>query len=129
MKRSSTDDIGERVVLRSDNGAEIEFRGYVYSETSYFDEETSTLTRLRLFLADGGKHVYSIISGSGVGKIRRHYIMTPGEEFCDISDGRNRLTVPTEMLFASVFGLCGIDPSRAEELRPIFEESLRRASG
>lgn len=129
MNKSSTSGIGEKVTLRSDNGATIVFQGYVYSETSFFDEETSTLTRLRLFITDEGKHVYSVVSGAGAGKTRRHYIMVPGEELCEISDGILSITVPTEMLFASVFGLCGIDPSRAEELRPAFEETMRNIAG
>ena len=120
--------LAEKVLLRGDNGAELEFKGRIFSESSYYDEETSTLTRLRLFMDEDGRHVYSIISGSGANKNRRFYIVVPGKDVCEISDGIHTLTVPIDMLFAAVFGLCGIDPSRADELRPSFEEGLSLAT-
>ncbi|MDR2162289.1 MAG: hypothetical protein LBO77_09160 [Desulfovibrio sp.] len=119
----------EKVVLRSDNGSQLQFQGKMFAESSYFDEQTARLTRIRLYVADNGRHVYSIVSGSGEKKNRRHYEVLPGRDSCRISDGVQTLTVPTDMLFASVFGLCGIDPARAEELRPSFEENLRLAAG
>jgi hypothetical protein len=119
---------GEKFFLRNDNGAQLSFQGRMFAESTYFDEQTSTLTRIRLYVADNGDHVYSIVSGAGAGKSRRFYEVTPGREICRISDGVHSLTVPTDMLFASVFGLCGIDPERAEELRPSFEENLPLAA-
>ncbi|MDL2316981.1 hypothetical protein LJC59_07895 [Desulfovibrio sp. OttesenSCG-928-A18] len=119
----------ERVFLRSDNGAELSFRGKLYSESAYYDEETASLTRLRLFVSEGRELVYSIVSGAGAQKTRRHYVVEPKEDLCRISDGIQTLTLPTEMLFAAVFGLCGIDPERAEELKPGFEENLRMVIG
>jgi hypothetical protein len=100
----------------------------MFAESSYFDEQSATLTRIRLYVSDTGGHVYSIVSGAGSGKSRRFYEVAPGREVCRISDGLHSLTVSTDMLFASVFGLCGIDPDRAEELRPTFEENLPLAA-
>jgi hypothetical protein len=119
---------GEEILLRNDNGAQLSFRGRMFAESTYFDEQTSTLTRIRLYSSDNGGHVYSIVSGAGSGKSRRFYEVSPGREVCRISDGLHHLTVSTDMLFASVFGLCGIDPDRAEELRPAFEENLPLAA-
>jgi hypothetical protein len=118
----------EKLFLRNDNGAELSFRGRMFAESTYFDEQTSTLTRIRLYAADTGGHVYSIVSGAGEKKSRRFYEVTPGKETCRISDGTHALTVPTDMLFASVFGLCGIDPGRAGDLRSSFEENLPLAA-
>ena len=118
----------EKVFLHSDNGSKLYFKGRMFSESSYFDEQTSTLTRVRLYATDDGRHVYSIISGDGAEKSRRYYVVTPGMETCQIGDGIHSLTVPTEMLFAAVFGLCGIDPELAEDMRPSFEENLRLAA-
>ena len=115
--------------LRSDNGAELYFSGKLYSESSYYDEETATLTRLRLFVTDNGEQIYSIVSGSGSEKTRRHYVVAPEGEFYRVSNGIQTLTLPLEMLFAAVFGLCGIDPDRADELKPAFEENLRMIVG
>jgi hypothetical protein len=119
----------EKVFLHNDNGSQLSFQGRMFAESTYFDEQTSTLTRIRLYVTDNGRHVYSIVSGAGAEKSRRYYEVVPGEESCEISDGVHSLCVPTEMLFASVFGLCGIDPDRAEELRPSFEENLPMVSG
>lgn len=119
----------ENILLRSDNGTELSFRGRLYSESAYYDEETATLTRLRLFVSKEGEQVYSVISGEGAKKVRRHYKLAADGENCRISDGRQTLSLPAEMLFAAVFGLCGIDAERAEELKPAFEENLRLAMG
>lgn len=121
--------VTEKFFLRSDNGAELYFNGQLYSESSYYDEETATLTRLRLFITDTGEQVYSIVSGSGTDKNRRHYLVSVIDKRCRVSDGIQTLMLPIDMLFAAVFGLCGIDPNRAEELRPAFEENLRMLIG
>lgn len=119
----------EKIFLRSDNGAELYFRGQLYSESSYYDEETATITRLRLFITDSGEQVYSIVSGSGSEKTRRHYTVAQDGDLYRISNGLQTLSLPPETLFASVFGLCGIDPERAEELKSGFEENLRMIIG
>ncbi len=129
MSKATTGALTEKIFLRSDNGAELYFCGQLYSESSYYDEETATLTRLRLFITDTGEQVYSIVSGSGTQKHRRHYLVSAMGQRCRVSDGVQTLVLPVEMLFAAVFGLCGIDPERAEELRPAFEENLRMIIG
>ena len=129
MNPKASASIYEDVLLRSDNGSEHFFRGRIFSESVYYDEESSILTRLRLFLAEDGTHVYSIVSGSGKVKSRRYYVVMPEGEFCRMSDGVQSLVLPVDTLFAAVFGLCGLDPTLAEELRPAFEESLRAANG
>ncbi len=129
MSSTASGALTEKVFLRSDNGAELYFQGRIFSESSYYDDETATLTRMRLFVADNGSQVYSIVSGSRTNKTRRHYVVTTDGDMCRMSDGIQILTLPVEMLFAAVFGLCGIDPDRAEELRPAFEENLRLANG
>lgn len=129
MSKTGPGALTEKMFLRSDNGTELYFRGQLYSESSYYDEETATLTRLRLFITDNGEQVYSIVSGSGAGKTRRHYLVAPEGDLYRISNGVHSLTLSLDMLFASVFGLCGIDPDRAEELKPAFEENLRMLAG
>ncbi|MDL2267052.1 hypothetical protein LJC46_03580 [Desulfovibrio sp. OttesenSCG-928-G15] len=129
MKKAATDTFSEEIILRNDSGTELRFCGRLYSESSYYDEETATLTQLRLYLAINGEQVYSIVSGSGHEKYRRFYTVAQEGELFRISDGFNTLMLPLEMLFASVFGLCGIDPTRAEDLKPEFEETLRVTVG
>lgn len=129
MHKAGAETFSEKIFLRSDNGAELYFCGKLYSESSYYDEESATLTRLRLFLTENGEQVYSIVSGSGAEKTRRHYTVAPDGVFYRISNGIQTLTLPLDLLFAAVFGLCGIDPDRAEELKPEFEENLRMMTG
>ncbi|MDL2207701.1 hypothetical protein LJB81_01135 [Desulfovibrio sp. OttesenSCG-928-M14] len=119
----------EKMFLRSDNGAELFFRGRLYSEISYYDEESASLTRLRLFVTESGEQVYSIVSGAGADKTRRHYIIAQDGDFYRVSNGIQTMSLPPDLLFAAVFGLCGIDPDRAEELKPGFEENLRMIAG
>lgn len=118
----------ESVVLHSDNGRSLHFEGRLFSESSFYDNATKTLTRLRLFAMEDGAQVYSVVSSQGNQKSRRHYILRPHLDVCEISDGAQTLTVPIEMLFASVFGLCGIDPSLAETLRTSFDDTLFAAN-
>jgi hypothetical protein len=129
MTKAGAEAFTENIFLRSDNGAELNFRGRLYSEYSYYDEERATNTRLRLFITDQSEHVYSIMSDSGAEKQRRHYTVAPDGDQYRISNGVQTLTLPLETLFAAVFGLCGIDPDRAEELKSGFEETLRMIVG
>jgi hypothetical protein len=129
MTKAGAEAFTENIFLRSDNGAELNFRGRLYSESSYYDEESATITRLRLFITDQSEHVYSIVSSSGAEKQRRHYTVAPDGGQYRISNGVQTLTLPLETLFAAVFGLCGIDPERAGELKSGFEENLRMIVG
>lgn len=130
MHNAGTEKFSEKIFLRSDNGTELYFCGKLYSESSYYDEESATLTRLRLFFTENGEQVYSIVSGSGAGKTRRHYtVAREGDFLYRVGNGVHTVTLSPEMLFAAVFGLCGIDPARAEELKPDFEENLRMMVG
>ena len=119
----------DRISLQNDNGSELSFNGRLFSERSLYDEDSGTLTRLRLFATDKAEHVYSIVSGSGTHKSRRHYIIAQEGEFYRISDGVQTLLLPPELLFATVFGLCGIDPKKVQELIPDFEANLRTMAG
>lgn len=114
----------ERIVLFNDNGVELRFNGRLFSESSYYDEDSASLTRLRLYVSDQNEQVYSIVSGTGTEKTRRYYVVAQEGDAYRISNGTHALRLPLDLLFASVFGLCGIDPDRAEELRSDFEESL-----
>lgn len=119
----------EQISLSSDNGAELRFSGRLFSESSYYDEDSATLTSLRLYISDQNEQVYSIVSGTGQEKTRRHYVVAQEGDMYRISNGAHTLRLPLDLLFASVFGLCGIDPERADELKPDFEESLRMIVG
>lgn len=125
-KKSSS--LSENIVLQNNNGETLKVQGKLFSESSYFDEENHSITRLRLYASDNGNLVYSIISGDAQEKSRRFYTVNVENDVCTMSDGAQTVSLPLDMLFGAVFGLCGIEPSRAEELRPAFEETLRAAN-
>ena len=118
----------EEFVLQGYNNGELHFRGSLFSEGSFFDEESGALTRMRLFMLGDRRIVYSVVSGAGEHKDRRIYVLKIEGDMCSIDNGQMSISLSQEMLFAAVFGLCGLDESREQELRSAFEESLRVAS-
>ena len=118
----------EEFVLQGYNNGELHFRGRLFSEGSFFDEESGALTRMRLFMLGDRRIVYSVVSGSGDQKDRRIYVLKIEEDTCSIDNGQMSISLSQDMLFAAVFGLCGLDESREQELRSTLEESLRAAS-
>ena len=129
MTKAGAGTFTENILLRGDNGAELTFRGRQYGKYEYYDEENATITLLRLYITDQGERVFSIVSDSGAVKQRRHYTVAREGDLYRISNGVQTLTLPLETLFAAVCGLCGIDPERARELKPDFEENLRMIVG
>ena len=125
----SLHDSCEEHVLQNDAGNEVRFYGKLFSETSYYDEDQGSLTRLRLFVTNDGRQVYSIISGSTTEKSRRVYIMRMEDDLCHISNGSFEITLHTDMLMTAVFKLCGMDPSQGEEIKAFLEDSRKIANG
>lgn len=120
---------GESFTLYNDNGHELTFSGVIASESSYFDEETCCLTKLRLYVTDDSALVYSIVSGAGDKKLRRFYVIKTDGTLCTMNDGATSIVIPVDMLFTAVFGLCGIAPDRADEIIPVLEKTLRAVNG
>lgn len=118
----------EEHVLHNDAGAEIRFRGKLFSESSYYDEEQGAITRLKLFVAEDGRQIYSIVSGSNAAKWRRVYTMRIDGDFCHIDNGVQEITLHTDMLLTVVFGLCGIDAAQGEAVRTFIEDSRKIAN-
>ncbi|MDR2893747.1 MAG: hypothetical protein LBV80_11845 [Deltaproteobacteria bacterium] len=114
----------EEFTLQGYQGGDFCFRGRLFSEGSFFDEESRALIRLRLFALPDNRLVYSVVSGSGEQKDRRVYVLKVENDVCHIDNGSQNLTLPLEMLFSAVFGLCGLADGRENELRAAMEESL-----
>lgn len=118
----------EEHVLHNDAGKEIRFNGKLFSESSYYDEEQGAITRLKLFVAEDGRQIYSIVSGSSTAKWRRVYTMRIDGDFCHIDNGVQEITLHTDMLLTVVFGLCGIDAAQGEAVRTFLEDSRKIAN-
>jgi len=119
----------EEQILWDEAGNEVKFRGKLFSESSYFDEEQNAITRLKLFVTNDGRQVYSVVSGSGEAKWRRVYSMRIDGDKCHIENGSQVITLNIDMLLAVVFGLCGIDAAQGEALRAFIEDTRKIANG
>lgn len=119
----------EEHALRDDAGNEVRFRGRLFSESSYFDEDQRAITRLKLFVTDDGRQVYSVVSGDNATKWRRVYTMRLEGDLCHIKNGTQEVTLHVDMLLSVVFSLCGIDASQGETLKAFLEDSRKIANG
>ncbi len=118
----------EEHILHNDAGVEVRFQGKLFSESSYFDEDQGTLTRLKLYVTNDGRQVYSVVSGSNAAKWRRVYVLQVTDDLCHISNGLQEITLRVDMLLAVVFGLCGVEAAQADTLRAFLEDTLKAAN-
>ena len=114
--------------LSNDNGSVLSFCGRLVVDKEYFDADSSSLTRLRLFVTDAGAMVYSVIAGPANSRSRRAYTIAADGAMCRISDGIVSLQLPVDILLSTAFDLCGVDAQASEDFRPAFEEVLRAAN-
>ncbi len=118
----------ERIVLPNDYGKEISFRGRIFSECSYYDEETKTITRQCLYITDKGEQAYSIATGAGSSKERRAYLLHIEGDECIINNGAGEIVLRTDLLMATMQTLCNFDQECSEELLKSLEETLNAAN-
>lgn len=119
----------EEITLKNDVGGDITFMGRLYSESSYYDEETSVVTRQRLYVTDQNQQVYSIVASNGTNKDRRVYKLHMDGEMCRINNGLFDISVQLDLLLTAVKGLCGVkNLAQSEEFLQTLEESLRAAN-
>lgn len=116
-----------RITLNLDNGAVMEFSGRAFAGGSWYDEETETLTRQKLYISESGEHIYSIISGQGQERSRRAYRVSLAGETCTINDGQSEMTLNLEMLMLAVRALAGMERADGPTL-DMVEETLRAAN-
>ena len=116
------------IALANDHGGEIRFRGRIFSECSYYDEETASITRQRLYVTDKGEQVYYIVSGSGQEKDRRAYLLRIDGENCIINNGLLEVTLRTDLLLASMRTLCGFNEGCSADLLKSLEDTLKAAN-
>ncbi|ABB39481.1 hypothetical protein Dde_2685 [Oleidesulfovibrio alaskensis G20] len=129
MSTTQGNGVMEKLTLQSDTGADITFRGRLFSESSYFDEETGMMTRQRLYVTDQNQQVYSIVTSDGRRKERRVYLLKAEEGVCRINNGLYDVTVPVELLMLAVRGLCGLTESeQSTDFFAALEESLKAAN-
>lgn len=117
----------EHVCLKHDNGADIAFCGRLFAESSWYDEESGTLTRQKLYVTDQHDQVYYIVSGTGSQRSRRAYRLSVMGDHCIIYNGATEITLQFDMLMLAVRGLCGLDAGATPTLSMV-EEMLKAAN-
>ncbi len=129
MSNEQSAGVMEELTLLNDVGADITFRGRLYSESSYFDEESGVMTRQRLYVTDQNEQIYSVVTSDGINKDRRVYRLQVDGEMCRINNGLFDVTVQLGLLMTAVKGLCGLDDSgRSEEFLQTLEQTLNAAN-
>lgn len=117
----------EHVCLKHDNGADMMFRGRLFAESSWYDEENDILTRQKLYVTEQHEQVYYIVSGSGVERSRRLYRVCVMGDHCVIHNGACEMTLQFDMLMLVVRGLCGLEAGATPSLHMV-EEMLKAAN-
>ena len=117
----------EDVSLKHDNGADIFFRGRLFAESSWYDEEHSTLTRQKLYITDTNEHIYYIVSHCGEARQCRAYRLSVLGDRCIIHNGNSEMLLQFDMLMLAVRSLCGLSADAAPTLAAV-EETLKAAN-
>jgi len=117
----------EEICLKQDNGNDIAFRGRLFSECSWYDEEHSMLTRQKLYVADNNDQIYYIVRSSGQERTRHAYRLSVRGEDCVIDNGQSSMTLQFDMLMLAVRGLCGLEADATPSLGMV-EEMLKAAN-
>ena len=117
----------EDICLKDDNGQNIRFQGRLFSECSYFDEETRCLTRQQLYVTDNRDQVYYIVRSCGHDRSRRAYRLAVRDDNCVIHNGTSEITLQFDMLMLAVRALCGLSAEDTPSLASV-EEVLKAAN-
>lgn len=114
----------EDICLKHDNGNDMSFRGRLFSECSWYDEEQQTLTRQKLFVTEENDQVYYIVRSRGRDRTRHAYRLRMDDGLCLINDGKNEIRMHFDMLMLAVRGICGLEADATPSLSMV-EEMLR----
>lgn len=117
-------DTMEQISLNLEDGATLSFRGRLFSEAVWNDEDSGTFTHQKLYITDRNEQVYVIRKG-GARQLCRAYRVSLNGERCIIYNGRSTMELPLDLLLLAGRTLCGVeDDSMLEQA----EEMLRAAS-
>ncbi len=127
MRKNEIVQTMENVCLKHDNGPDIVFSGRLFAESSWFDEESSTLTRQKLYVTDKQEQVYYIVRGNGPERSRHAYRLSVQGDHCLIHNGTFEVTLEFNMLMLAVRQLCGLNADATPTLCMV-EEMLKAAN-
>jgi hypothetical protein len=118
----------EDVVLKHDDGADIFFRGRLFAECSWYDDEQNALTRQKLYVTDCNEHIYYLVGRCGEERWRRVYRLSVLGDRCVIHNGDTEMVLRFDMLMLAVRNLCGLGADDVPALE-LVEETLKAANG
>ncbi|MFI3272780.1 MAG: hypothetical protein R3Y11_11900 [Pseudomonadota bacterium] len=117
----------EDVVLHNDGKADFCFLGRLFSECSWFDAESQTMTRQKLFITEKNEQVYYVMTArQGVRSHRAYGLRLCGDR-CTMFDGVAEITMQLPLLMLAVRALCGFDKA-GEQVLAHIEETLKAAN-
>ena len=90
---SAVADTMENITLRLENDAVLSFRGRLFSEAVWNDEDSGVFTHQKLYVTDQNEHVYVIRKG-GERRLCRAYRVSVRGERCVIYNGRSVMELP-----------------------------------
>ena len=115
----------ENVCLKQDQGGDVNFRGRLFSECSWFDDETKQLVRQKLYVTEDNEQVYSIVRSAGENKSHHVYRFSVKGDNCVIVAGKNETVLPFPMLMHVVREICGLE----EDEVPTLAEMEKNKAG
>ncbi|WP_461208970.1 hypothetical protein [Desulfocurvus sp. DL9XJH121] len=103
------------VTLENDGGVDISFRGSLYAQTSFFEEDTGVLTKQELYATDDGQEAFRIVSVDGDSKQKSSYLVRRQGGYCAMSNGEHEMSLPYEwlMLFTQAIWDMDLEKRRA----------------
>ena len=117
----------EDVSLAHDNGPDIFFRGRLFAECSWYDEERGMLTRQKLYVTDTNEHIYYLVGHANEERQRRAYRLSVLGDRCVIHNGNTEMVLQFDMLMLAVRGLCGMNAG-TESVMEMVEQTLKAAN-
>lgn len=117
----------EEICLKHDNGSDLQFRGRLFSECSWYDEEHGMLTRQKLYVTENNEQVYYIVRSSGQDRSRHAYRLSVRGDNCIIYNGVTEMALQFDMLMLAVRGLCGLEAGATPSLSMV-EDLLKAAN-
>lgn len=109
------------ITLENDHGSSVTFKGALYAQTSFFEENTGILTKQELYSTADGHQAFALVSTDGDVKRRSAYIVRRQGDMCIMDNGEQQMTLPYDWLMMFTQALwdidlerqrkrCGIDP-------------------
>lgn len=117
----------ENVSLSNDGKEDFCFTGRLFSECSWFDEESETMTRQKLFITEKNEQVYYIMTARHGQRSHRVYGLRLCGNQCTMFDGLTKITMQLPLLMLAVRSLCGFDKA-SERVLAHIEETLKAAN-